>query len=350
MAGLPQNIPQSWREPFPENGELEVDADEDSAYDGDSDQSSDRTSLASTIWRGVIENGRRYQAYKEGAYYAPIDDLQHEAQLKGYIAQFILDTRHTNPYFRSPIDPNAQNVLDIGCGSGRWAMDVADTFPNLSVIGVDLHPVGDGTVMCAPNCIFEVDDVTIPWTWNKKFDLIHIRSLFGCFTDPGWRGVYYECFKNMAPGGWIEQVETEIHFRSVDGSMPSHYFISEQWRLNLLEASRKMGRPLDTFDKFRGRIENAGFVNVNEITYKHPIGDWPQHPLFKEVGRLNVQQLVEGMAGYLMHLFTNYLGWSVDSVELLIEQVTSELQDQRAHLYYLTRRVWAQKPIEASPN
>ena len=24
MAGLPQNIPQSWREPFPENGELEV--------------------------------------------------------------------------------------------------------------------------------------------------------------------------------------------------------------------------------------------------------------------------------------------------------------------------------------
>lgn len=42
----------------------------------------------------------------------------------------ILDSRRANALFRSPISPTAKNIIDIGTGSGAWALDCADKFPN----------------------------------------------------------------------------------------------------------------------------------------------------------------------------------------------------------------------------
>jgi methylase of polypeptide subunit release factors len=34
-----------------------------------------------------------------------------------------------------------QKILDLGTGSGLWAMDAADEYPSAEVIGTDLSPV-----------------------------------------------------------------------------------------------------------------------------------------------------------------------------------------------------------------
>ncbi|KAK7698655.1 hypothetical protein SLS57_012520, partial [Botryosphaeria dothidea] len=44
------------------------DENEDDSAIGE-DELSDTTSIASTIWRHRFENGRRYQKWKEGAYW-----------------------------------------------------------------------------------------------------------------------------------------------------------------------------------------------------------------------------------------------------------------------------------------
>lgn len=42
--------------------------------------------------------------------------------------------------FNAPIqDPG--HILDIGTGTGIWAIEVADTFPNSQVVGLDLRQV-----------------------------------------------------------------------------------------------------------------------------------------------------------------------------------------------------------------
>lgn len=57
-----------------------------------------------------------------------------------------------------------------------------------------------------------VDDALKTWTYKERFDLIHMRDMFGAFTDSQWTGVYKQAYKNLMPGGWIEQVEPGITY------------------------------------------------------------------------------------------------------------------------------------------
>jgi len=97
-------------------------------------------SLTDSARRYRTENGRTYHAYHEGAYHYPNDqvendrlDLQHHLwalTLKGKLGL-------------SP--PNqagdfSGRVLDVGTGTGIWAVDFADEHPASTIIGVDLSP------------------------------------------------------------------------------------------------------------------------------------------------------------------------------------------------------------------
>ena len=70
-----------------------------------------------------------------------------------HLAFFILDSQQKNPFFRSPIAKNAQNILDLGTGNADWAIGVADMFPEITVHGLDLYPPPQPFV--PPNCILE---------------------------------------------------------------------------------------------------------------------------------------------------------------------------------------------------
>lgn len=39
----------------------------------------------------------------------------------------------------APIGPDPQKILDIGTGTGIWAVDCADIYSNAEVIGTDLR-------------------------------------------------------------------------------------------------------------------------------------------------------------------------------------------------------------------
>lgn len=106
-------------------------------------------------------------------YHQPADLAQMDSWNAGHLTLLALDSHEKNPLFHSPIPRSAQNILDIGTGDGAWAVDVSETFPQAVVYGVDLMPPPDNVV--PPNCLFELDDVTKPWTWKHKFDFIHMR-------------------------------------------------------------------------------------------------------------------------------------------------------------------------------
>ena len=51
-----------------------------------------------------------------------------------------------------------------------------------------------------------------------------------------------------------------------------------------LRAAEKAGRPVDTVDTLKGRIEAAGFVNIHEKVYEVPIGEWTSNPIGRRQG------------------------------------------------------------------
>ena len=41
----------------------------------------------------------------------------------------------------APITPYPNRILDLGTGTGIWAIDMGDHYPSASVIGNDLSPI-----------------------------------------------------------------------------------------------------------------------------------------------------------------------------------------------------------------
>ncbi|OQE17844.1 hypothetical protein PENSTE_c019G10055 [Penicillium steckii] len=300
----------------------------DEAYDSDGSQST--CSVSSSIFNGLIENGRS----------VPSDELQFETYEAGY------------------------HILDVGTGQGTWAIEVADKFPSgetdsavvssqwqfllslsLAIVrGVDLYP--PPATWVPPNCILEIDDISRDWTWKDPFDLIHIRIFEGAFTLDEYRGFYKQCFQNTRPGGWIEQLEIQPIFCSQNDSLPEDSSPKE-WSRSVFDAAARSGRPMELYENCVPMIEEAGFVETHVHETKWPIGAWPKDPMRREAGLINLQHWQSGLEGYSMHLLTNYgvpTPWSWEEVMAFVAKLRNDLANDHHQIYHFAKRVWARKP------
>ena len=115
-------------------------------------------------------------------------------------------------------------MLDVGTGSGIWAMDFADTYPGTTVVGTDLSPIQPTLV--PPNLSFEICDLEEPWDTPLRYDLVHTRLVNGfCVKD--WPKFYREAFESLKPGGWVENQEFDLDVCCSDGSLPPDSKIKE---------------------------------------------------------------------------------------------------------------------------
>jgi ubiquinone/menaquinone biosynthesis C-methylase UbiE len=111
-----------------------------------------------------------------------------------------------------------QNVLDIGTGTGIWAIDFADEHPESKVLGVDLSPIQPSFL--PPNCTFQVDDIEENWTYSEKFDFIYSRMMIGSIADvPRFIGQAYEF---LSPGGYMEMADLTYPVKLNDGEFPEN--------------------------------------------------------------------------------------------------------------------------------
>lgn len=296
------------------------------------------TSLRSSIFDYHYENGRRYHAYHAGAYWGPNDEraLDH-LELGHHLYLLVLQ----GELYLAPISKHVQDVLDVGTGTGIWAIDFAITHPSAKVIGTDLSPVQPHLV--PSNVQFEIDDCCDTWTYSpNSFDFIHVRGLYGCVAD--WDGFYKQAFRHLKPGAYIEQAEFSVVPKSDDGSTNGTIF--ERWGEVSLEAGDAFGKTLRIVDEAKDRMIAAGFVDVVEHRFKVPIGPWAKDHYLKELGRYNRLYWEEGIQGWSLMLLTNILKWTREAVELYLMEMRQALRSSKYHAYHEFAIVYGRKPLE----
>ncbi|TAQ83533.1 hypothetical protein B7494_g8143 [Chlorociboria aeruginascens] len=243
---------------------------------------------------------------------APNDERQNEnLDISHHKFLLLLDGK----LFLAPIPKDVKRVLDLGTGTGIWAIDFADEYPDASILGIDLSPIQPS--MVPPNCRFEIDDAADEFTYPPDhFDFIHVRGLYGSISD--WSKLYSQIFRHTAPGGWFEQVEISIDFKTDDGTIKPGSPLLKLTEL-FTEAGEISGQTFRTFEIMKPSLEAAGFVNVVERIFKSPIGTWPSNPKMKELGRWGLLGLDVGLEGYTMAPLTRLLGWNANEVHVLLQ-------------------------------
>lgn len=161
---------------------------EDEAVADLSDSASTTQSLPTSLLNYPVEYGRQYHAYKDGTYTRPNDEAElSRLDLMHALLSLIIEGR----LHLAPISHTPHRVLDIGAGSGIWAIEFGDLYPSAQVIGVDLSANLPNYVPL--NVQFEVEDVEEAWTFSQPFDYIHSRYMVGAIRD--WPKLMSQCFE-----------------------------------------------------------------------------------------------------------------------------------------------------------
>lgn len=117
--------------------------------------------------------------------------------------------------FVSPIEQELTirkdfKVLDVGCGSGTWLLELSENYPLTNFVGVDKISKFPKD-FSQNNLQFITGDILnrLPFEDNF-FDFVHMSFVIMEFTDEQWEDIIIkELVRVCKPGGWIEFLEIE---------------------------------------------------------------------------------------------------------------------------------------------
>ncbi len=163
-------------------------------------------------------------------------------------------------------------VLDVGCGTGRWAMEMAAQFPGANVIGLDVvtpeadeaATLGHGLDRRPSNYVFVQGNVLdgLPFS-DATFAFVHQRLLVAAIPADRWQSVVNELLRVTRHGGWVELVEA-IPAQGGPAMNALH-----DWLVNvslLRGVDTRITQQIGTF------LQNAGAQNITFRDLTVPLG------------------------------------------------------------------------------
>ncbi|GER85074.1 hypothetical protein KTAU_37100 [Thermogemmatispora aurantia] len=181
-----------------------------------------------------------------------------------------------------------RRILDVGCGTGQWAFELAQQFPQAEVVGLDLELV-KAPASPPPNYRFVQGDILhgLPFD-NDSFDFVHQRLLVLAIPLAAWPSAVRELARITAPGGWVELVEVSIHISDLisPAGPANEQFVSLLGQLSALRGIDSEGMVMRSLDQY---LVQAGLINIQRHSIQVPIGDWAGH-----IGALSALDIREG--------------------------------------------------------
>jgi ubiquinone/menaquinone biosynthesis C-methylase UbiE len=168
---------------------------------------------------------------------------------------------------------NVHHVLDVACGPGGWALELAEQYPDMQVVGIDIDKgmiEYAGTMARASkleNATFRVMDATRPLDLpDNFFDLVNARFMVGFLPAKQWSDVLQEFLRILHRGGIIRLTESEWGETSSPSYQKSLARTNRAMQLAGLSPSPD-GRHIGITPFLRGHLSQAGCVDIQEAAY-----------------------------------------------------------------------------------
>jgi ubiquinone/menaquinone biosynthesis C-methylase UbiE len=109
------------------------------------------------------------------------------------------------------------DVLDIACGPGGWVQELAFSYPQIEVTGIDIskamieYAQMQARTQHLDNAHFFVMDATKPLDFpDGSFDLVNARTIAGFMRTSDWPALVQEGVRILRPGGILRLTDTDL--------------------------------------------------------------------------------------------------------------------------------------------
>ncbi|MBX5457537.1 MAG: methyltransferase domain-containing protein [Thermogemmatispora sp.] len=243
--------------------------------------------------------------------------------------------------------PERGRVLDLACGPGGWALELAFRFPKVEIIGIDISPSvieyanAQAWSRGLENVHFQVGNVmeSLPFP-DQSFDLINGRALCGFMLPNSWPRLLAECFRLLKPGGILRCTETE---QPLTTSPAFEHFcaLGTQALKRAGQSFSPDGRHIGITPVLPRLLRQAGFerVRLRASAIEWSIGTEGHYPVFKDY--LVAMELVQPFL-----LKTGVA--AKEELERLYQQAVAEMQADDFCAIWTLLTVWGEKPATAN--
>ncbi|KAG6007144.1 hypothetical protein E4U21_006328 [Claviceps maximensis] len=321
--------------PIEAGSETDDDFDLASEFLGDDSTASLNSSIFAAF---AYERGRRYQMFGDGQYPIPNDELEQNREDMKHAMLMMLTG---NKPFLSPIGDCPQKILDIGTGTGIWAVEVGDRYPSAHVCGIDLTPIQPEWVPV--NVSFLVDDCQLDWI-ERDVDLAHFRFMVIILKDIST--VLGHAYESLRPGGWVELQELQGIPLCDDGTMPEDDPVKCLYD-TAGRAYEKFGMSTTLPAELEPLLREAGFVKIHCQIMKVPIGPWAKDRTKRVIGLYQKMAVLDFLPTLPGRPF-KALGMSDAEAQVAIAMARKGLDNANAHRYFNYYFWYAQKPESCS--
>jgi ubiquinone/menaquinone biosynthesis C-methylase UbiE len=166
-----------------------------------------------------------------------------------------------------------RRILDVACGPGAWAIEVAKAYPDSHVVGFDIGlPMIEHAQMFAEaegvtNVEFLQMDATRPLEFpDGAFDLVNASYLYSFMTPSAWPVFLQEGRRILRPGGIVKISELEVGITSRTAGEELYRI----WAGTMKLAGRSFscdGQHHGTTAMLRPLLRDAGYDSIGHKAY-----------------------------------------------------------------------------------
>lgn len=237
-----------------------------------------------------------------------------------------------------------QHVLDIISATGAWALNVAQLYPEIEVMGLEHRArlvdfaTGQAEARKLGNVcyVWSGEDLTKLDFPDNFFDMVNANHLFMALRPHQWRPFFRECLRITRPGGYIRVTEQDWGITN----SPALEKLAELF----LGALKKANLSISANGRYPGVIPLLGpFLNQTgwiDIQRRVMTDDY-----LKGAGMpRNGEQAINLMANMMREITLQQEMTTPEAYEALLAQAALELDCENFCSLLLLVAFWARKP------